>query len=61
MGIGPANDFPHWRGVRRRERAIGAGDGEKAGLIREGVLRVYLVHPGMGNEPRDCFSYARVR
>jgi RimJ/RimL family protein N-acetyltransferase len=34
---------------------------EKAGLIKEGLLRRYLVHPGMGNEPRDCFSYARVR
>jgi [ribosomal protein S5]-alanine N-acetyltransferase len=34
---------------------------EKAGLVREGVLRRYLVHPGMGTEPRDCFSYARVR
>jgi ribosomal-protein-alanine N-acetyltransferase len=34
---------------------------EKAGLVREGVLRRYLIHPGMGSEPRDCFSYARVR
>jgi ribosomal-protein-alanine N-acetyltransferase len=34
---------------------------EKAGLVREGVLRRYLIHPGMGPEPRDCFSYARVR
>jgi [ribosomal protein S5]-alanine N-acetyltransferase len=34
---------------------------EKAGLVREGVLRRYLIHPGMGNKPRDCFSYARVR
>jgi [ribosomal protein S5]-alanine N-acetyltransferase len=34
---------------------------EKAGLEREGLLRRYLIHPSMGNEPRDCFSYARVR
>ena len=34
---------------------------EKAGLVREGLLRRYLIHPGMGKEPRDCFSYARVR
>jgi len=34
---------------------------EKSGLIREGLLRRYLIHPGMSNEPRDCFSYARVR
>jgi RimJ/RimL family protein N-acetyltransferase len=34
---------------------------EKAGLQREGVLRRWLVHPALGDEPRDCFSYARVR
>jgi [ribosomal protein S5]-alanine N-acetyltransferase len=34
---------------------------EKSGLVREGLLRRYLIHPSMGNEPRDCFSYARVR
>ena len=34
---------------------------EKAGLVREGLLRRYMIHPGMGSEPRDCFSYARVR
>jgi ribosomal-protein-alanine N-acetyltransferase len=34
---------------------------EKAGLVREGMLRRYLIHPGMDKEPRDCFSYARVR
>lgn len=34
---------------------------EKAGLAREGLLRRWLVHPNFGDEPRDCFSYARVR
>lgn len=34
---------------------------EKSGLIREGLLRRYLIHPGISTEPRDCFSYARVR
>jgi ribosomal-protein-alanine N-acetyltransferase len=34
---------------------------EKSGLVREGLLRRYLVHPSISNEPRDCFSYARVR
>jgi [ribosomal protein S5]-alanine N-acetyltransferase len=34
---------------------------EKAGLAREGVLRRWLVHPNLGGEPRDCFSYARAR
>ena len=34
---------------------------EKCGFIREGLLRRWLVHPNMSDEPRDCFSYARVR
>ena len=34
---------------------------EKAGLVREGTLRRWLVHPNLGPEPRDCFSYAIVR
>ena len=34
---------------------------EKAGLVREGLLRRWLVHPAISDEPRDCFSYARVR
>lgn len=34
---------------------------EKAGLVREGRLRRWLVHPNIGDEPRDCFAYARVR
>lgn len=34
---------------------------EKAGLVREGLLRRRSVHPNIGDEPRDCFIYARVR
>jgi [ribosomal protein S5]-alanine N-acetyltransferase len=34
---------------------------EKAGLEREGMLRRWGVHPNLGEEPRDCFSYAKVR
>jgi RimJ/RimL family protein N-acetyltransferase len=34
---------------------------DKAGLRREGVLRRWLVHPNLGPEPRDCFSYALTR
>jgi len=34
---------------------------EKAGLAREGILRRWLVHPNLGPEPRDCFSYGLVR
>lgn len=34
---------------------------EKAGLEREGVLRRWCVHPNLGEAPRDCYSYAKVR
>jgi RimJ/RimL family protein N-acetyltransferase len=34
---------------------------EKAGFAREGVLRRWAVHPNLGEDLRDCFSYARVR
>jgi RimJ/RimL family protein N-acetyltransferase len=34
---------------------------EKARLLREGVLRRWLVHPNIRDKSRDCFSYARVR
>lgn len=34
---------------------------EKAGLVREGLLRRMMVHPNTSDEPRDCLSYARVR
>jgi [ribosomal protein S5]-alanine N-acetyltransferase len=34
---------------------------EKSGLVREGLLRRWLVHPNISDEPRDCFVYAMVR
>jgi RimJ/RimL family protein N-acetyltransferase len=34
---------------------------EKAGLVCEGILRRWLVHPNISIEPRDCFSYALSR
>jgi RimJ/RimL family protein N-acetyltransferase len=34
---------------------------EKAGLIREGILHRWIIHPNISNQPRDCFSYARVK
>jgi ribosomal-protein-alanine N-acetyltransferase len=34
---------------------------EKAGLIREGLLRRWQVCPTIGPEPRDCLVYAKVR
>ena len=34
---------------------------EKAGLVREGLLRRWMVHPNASEEPRDCFAYGRAR
>lgn len=31
---------------------------EKAGLVREGVLRKYIIHPNISAEPRDSLLYA---
>ncbi len=34
---------------------------EKAGFVREALLRRWAIHPNVSDEPRDCFSYGRVR
>ena len=34
---------------------------EKSGFVREGLLRRWLLHPNISDEPRDCYSSARVR
>jgi RimJ/RimL family protein N-acetyltransferase len=34
---------------------------EKAGLLREGLLRRWHVCPTISLEPRDCLIYAKVR
>ena len=34
---------------------------EKSGMIREGVLQRWMLHPNVSLEPRDCFSYALTR
>jgi [ribosomal protein S5]-alanine N-acetyltransferase len=34
---------------------------EKSGFTREGLLRRWLLHLNISDEPRDCYSYARVR
>lgn len=31
---------------------------EKVGMRREGVLRRYMMHPNVSDEPRDCYCYA---
>jgi [ribosomal protein S5]-alanine N-acetyltransferase len=34
---------------------------EKVGMQREGVLRRWIMHPNLSDEPRDCFCYAWVK
>lgn len=34
---------------------------EKAGMTREGLLRRYIIHPNITDEPRDCYMYAVVK
>jgi RimJ/RimL family protein N-acetyltransferase len=34
---------------------------EKAGLVKEGILRRWIIHPNVSSEPRDWLSYAKVR
>ena len=34
---------------------------EKAGMTREGLLRRYVLHPNISDEPRDAFMYAVVK
>ena len=34
---------------------------EKAGMQREGLLRRYVLHPNISDEPRDCYIYAIVK
>ena len=33
---------------------------EKSGLVREGLMRRLMMHPNISDEPRDCYSYARL-
>jgi RimJ/RimL family protein N-acetyltransferase len=34
---------------------------EKAGMVREGTLRRWSVHPNISREPRDSYCYAIVK
>jgi RimJ/RimL family protein N-acetyltransferase len=34
---------------------------EKAGLQKEGILRRYILHPNLSQEPRDCTCYSFVK
>lgn len=43
------------------ENAASARVLEKVGMQREGILRRYIMHPNVSNEPRDCYCYAIVK
>ena len=43
------------------ENAASARTLEKAGMRREGIMRRYIIHPALSNEPRDCYLYAVTR
>ena len=43
------------------ENAASARTLEKAGMRREGIMRRYIIHPALSNEPRDCCLYAVTR
>jgi len=34
---------------------------EKVGMDREGILRRWIIHPNVSDEPRDCFVYSKIR
>jgi len=34
---------------------------EQSSVLREGILRRWLVHPNIGAERRDCFTYVLTR
>ena len=34
---------------------------QRVGMQREGILRRWIVHPNISEEPRDCYCYARTR
>lgn len=34
---------------------------EKVGMQREGILRRWIRHPNISNEPRDCYCYSIVK
>ncbi len=43
------------------ENAASARTLEKVGMLREGVMRRYIIHPTLCDKPRDCYLYAVTR
>jgi [ribosomal protein S5]-alanine N-acetyltransferase len=52
-----------WRigGVCDVENLASARVMEKVGMTRDGLLRRWIMHPNVSDEPRDCFSFAKIR
>jgi [ribosomal protein S5]-alanine N-acetyltransferase len=52
-----------WRigGVCDVENLASARVMEKVGMMRDGLLRRWIMHPNVSDEPRDCFSFAKIR
>jgi [ribosomal protein S5]-alanine N-acetyltransferase len=59
-GLAQPGIFRVWS-VTDIDNAASARVLEKAGMQREGLLRRWVMHPGQGPEPRDCWCYGRVR
>jgi [ribosomal protein S5]-alanine N-acetyltransferase len=34
---------------------------EKSGMLREGLLRAWSIHPSISNFPRDCWCYSKIK
>jgi ribosomal-protein-alanine N-acetyltransferase len=43
------------------ENAASAKVLEKVGMLREGVLRRWIIHPNVDPVPRDCYCYAMIK
>jgi [ribosomal protein S5]-alanine N-acetyltransferase len=52
-----------WRigGVCDVENLASARVMEKVGMTRDGLLRRWIMHPNVSDEPPDCFSFAKIR
>lgn len=55
------NDVFRLWGVCDAENHASARVMEKVGMVREGLLRRWIVHPNVSSEPRDALWYAWVR
>jgi len=43
------------------ENMVSARVLEKIGMLREGILRRWVIHPNVSSEPRDALCYSWIR